>query len=220
MKKITTFLLALLLTIPAMAVTFNSGDVIYLNAGGSGLWDQGGAKFSAAFDDADFASEFGKKTDEGYYIFTVPGTGKSYKGVRFVRNTNAATSPGWDPKWNETNKITAIEGKNLYTITGWGGADGSWSTYTPTVAEELVIPDGLFSYNEGEIAVFFVNTKSWTKINAHVWGGAGDYTSWPGEAMTQVDGKVNDKYNCYKWVYDGAKTAIPEIERASCRERV
>ena len=212
MKKITTFLLALLLTIPAMAVTFNSGDVIYLNAGGSGLWDQGGAKFSAAFDDADFASEFGKKTDEGYYIFTVPGTGKSYKGVRFVRNTNAATSPGWDPKWNETNKITAIEGKNLYTITGWGGADGSWSTYTPTVAEELVIPDGLFSYNEGQFAIFLVNKSNWATVNAWIWGdGNNNYTggTWPGKKMTKVDGEINGKYECYKWVYTGAYTNEP-----------
>ena len=212
MKKITTFLLALLLTIPAMAVTFNSGDVIYLNAGGSGLWDQGGAKFSAAFDDADFASEFGKKTDEGYYIFTVPGTGKSYEGVRFVRNTNAATSPGWDPKWNETNKITAIEGKNLYTITGWGGADGSWSTYTPTVAEELVIPDGLFSYNEGQFAIFLVNKSNWATVNAWIWGdGNNNYTggTWPGKEMTKVDGEINGKYECYKWVYTGAYTNEP-----------
>ena len=212
MKKITTFLLALLLTIPAMAVTFNSGDVIYLNAGGSGLWDQGGAKFSAAFDDADFASEFGKKTDEGYYIFTVPGTGKSYEGVRFVRNTKAATSPGWDPKWNETNKITAIEGKNLYTITGWGGADGSWSTYTPTVAEELVIPDGLFSYNEGQFAIFLVNKSNWATVNAWIWGdGNNNYTggTWPGKEMTKVDGEINGKYECYKWVYTGAYTNEP-----------
>ena len=75
---------------------------------------------------------------------------------------------------------------------------------TPAVAEELVIPDGLFSYSEGQLAVFFVNNGNFSKPNVHVWGGYS--TTWPGTAMTKVDGLVNDKYDCYKWVITTAES--------------
>ena len=32
-------------------------------------------------------------------------------------------------KWNETGDLAIPEGKNLYTITGWGANDGEWSVY-------------------------------------------------------------------------------------------
>ena len=30
--------------------------------------------------------------------------------------------------WNKTDDLTIPSGKNCYTITGWGGKDGNWST--------------------------------------------------------------------------------------------
>ena len=210
MKKITTFLLALLLVIPAMAVNLTGGEVLYLKTNGNINWATDNARFAMYLCNGTSSAEWVDMTlvEPGIYQGVVP-SGKNHKNVIFCRMNPSSSTNDWGNKWNQSGDLTYDGTKNLFTPSGWDGATTTWSTYTPAVAEELVIPDGLFSYNEGEIAVFFVNTKSWTKINAHVWGGAGDYTSWPGEAMTQVDGKVNDKYNCYKWVYDGAKTAIP-----------
>ena len=210
MKKITTFLLALLLVIPAMAVNLTGGEVLYLKTNGSTNWAADNARFAMYLCNGTSSAEWVDMTlvEPGIYQGVVP-SGKNHKNVIFCRMNPSSSTNDWGNRWNQSGNLTYDGTKNLFTPSGWDGAITTWSTYTPAVAEELVIPDGLFSYNEGEIAVFFVNTTSWTIINAHVWGGAGDYTSWPGEAMTQVDGKVNDKYNCYKWVYDGAKTAIP-----------
>ena len=210
MKKITTFLLALLLVIPAMAVNLTGGEVLYLKTNGSTNWAADNARFAMYLCNGTSSAEWVDMTlvEPGIYQGVVP-SGKNHKNVIFCRMNPSSSTNDWGNRWNQSGNLTYDGTKNLFTPSGWDGATTTWSTYTPAVAEELVIPDGLFSYNEGEIAVFFVNTTSWTIINAHVWGGAGDYTSWPGEAMTQVDGKVNDKYNCYKWVYDGAKTAIP-----------
>jgi len=52
MKKITTLvalLMATAMTFGLMATTNGAGRVIYLNTGGSSLWDQGGAKFAIWF---------------------------------------------------------------------------------------------------------------------------------------------------------------------------
>ena len=210
MKKITTFLLALLLTIPAMA-TIPAGTY-YLKPNSN--WTQANARFAVYFWDSsgnyDWA-DMTKVDDPDNTVYQVEISGEK-AGIILCRMNPEATTNNWNNKWNQTGDITDLNDFNCVTIN-----DGQWdcgsnfttSTYTPPVAEELVIPDGLFSYNEGEIAVFFVNTTSWTEINAHVWSDGGDYTSWPGETMTQVAGTVNGKYNCYEWVYDGSKTGLP-----------
>lgn len=210
MKKITNFLLALLLTIPAMA-TIPAGTY-YLKPNSN--WTQSNARFAVYFWDSSSSdwADMTKVDDPNNTVYQVEISGEK-TGIIFCRMNPGTTTNNWDNKWNQTGDINGLDGNNCVTIN-----DGQWdcgsnytkSTYTPPVAEELVIPDGLFSYNEGEIAVFFVNTTSWTNINAHVWSDSGgDYTSWPGETMTQVAGTVNDKYNCYEWVYDGSKTGLP-----------
>ena len=189
MKKFTTFLLALLLTIPAMA-GITSGETIYLNAGGSSLWDQADAKFSAYFW-ADgitgvFATEFGKKNAlSGCYEFTVPGSNTTYDHCIFLRNSSSATSPGWNNEWDRTGDLTI--NNNLYTITGW--SYGKWSTYTPpsiylvgtfnswTQKDETYIfttnADNLLSYT-GAIAV---NSQFKLITSGSVWLGDGGTTS-------------------------------------------
>ncbi|MGN0452321.1 MAG: starch-binding protein [Ruminococcus sp.] len=38
----------------------------------------------------------------------------------------------------------------------------------------------------GNITVYFTNNQNWSKVNAHIWGSAGNMTFWPGQAMTYV----------------------------------
>lgn len=114
--------------------------------------------------------------ESGIYQGVVP-SGKNHKNVIFCRMNPSSSTNDWGNKWNQSGDLTYDGTNNLFTPSAWDGATTTWSTYTPTVAEELVIPDGLFSYSEGQLAVFFVNNGNFSKPNVHVWGGYS--TTWP-----------------------------------------
>lgn len=108
--------------------TGEEGQVIYLNAGGSGLWDQAGAWFEAWSWGAGEGSWY-KMTSagSGLYKCTVP---EGNNNIIFVRRGPDMVS-GWDVDvhyWNKTDDLVIPAGSNCYTITGWGGSDGKWST--------------------------------------------------------------------------------------------
>lgn len=103
----------------------------YLNTGGASLWNQGEAWFLAHFWDAN-----GVTLD----IKMVLDSGNTYKAevydfynqvifLRMAKNGTQANmwTEGNDGYWNKTDNLTIPAGKNQYTITGWGGTDGSWS---------------------------------------------------------------------------------------------
>ena len=63
---------------------------------------------------------------------TIPA---GYTDVIFVRFANASTTPSWeDNMWNQTVNLTVQEGKDMFSITGWGDYEGApctgvWSKY-------------------------------------------------------------------------------------------
>lgn len=81
-------------------------------------WNNSGSSVDLKMDDNDA---------DGVYEVTFDG---SYTHIIFVRSNPESTTPGdWDKKWNQTaDLIVPTDGKNLYTITGWGESKGSWST--------------------------------------------------------------------------------------------
>lgn len=117
--------------------TISGGGIIYLNSGGSSIWDQASAWFSVYFMDANksttkFVSM--TKVTGNYYYATVP-TG-TWKYVIFVRNNPTDKTADWTNVWNQTADLETQSDKNLYTITGW--SYGSWSTYQPAATGSLV----------------------------------------------------------------------------------
>lgn len=105
------------------------GKVIYLNAGGSSLWDQAGAWFEvwSWADGAEGSWYSMTSAGTGVYQCTIP-TGN--KNIIFVRRGPDMTT-GWDQDvhyWNKTDDLVIPAGSNCYTITGWGGSEGTWST--------------------------------------------------------------------------------------------
>ena len=145
--KILTLVLALVMlfsilavvAVPASAATISTGTKVYLNAGGSSYWDQGGAWFSAYFMDANKKTcqfvTMTKDSDSGYYVAEAPSGTWTY--VIFVRNNPTDKVADWTNVWNQTADLAIQSGKNLYKITGWGSSSngnkstGSWSNYTP-----------------------------------------------------------------------------------------
>ena len=123
-----------------------SAKTIYLNAGGSSLWDQGGAVFFAHSWSGDNYSDvkMGLVT-AGVYSADIPD---SYGSIVFVRMPNGSTALNWDTKWNQTADLTIPSGKDCYTITGWGEGEGAkstgeWSTYSgPTTMDYYLAGSG------------------------------------------------------------------------------
>ena len=107
----------------------NTAYTLFLNAGGSGLWDQAGAVFWAHLWDAQGNSSDVLLTDEnsdGIYELVLDAATWTY--VIFVRGNDTTTTAGdWDKKWNQTADLTIPADKTTYTITGWGPNDGTWN---------------------------------------------------------------------------------------------
>ena len=130
--------LAMVLAILPMAVFAADTKTIYLNAGGSSLWDQADAWFAAWVWGSADGDQWVIGTDnnsDGTYEFAVPSDAT---GMKFLRMSSAATEPSWiqgdSGYWNATGDLTIpTDGKNCYTIAGWGEADGAWVTLGGTV---------------------------------------------------------------------------------------
>lgn len=114
MKKLFSFVCAL---VCAMSL---SAKTIYLNAGGSSLWDKEGAVFVEDISDKDMTAVEGAF---GYYQVSIEDSQTKVKFLRMKGDKNT--------QWNATNELTIpTDGNDCYTITGWGAGDGNWSKYT------------------------------------------------------------------------------------------
>lgn len=120
MKKIFTFGAAVL-----CGLTLNA-KTLYLNPGsGDSNWTKDGAVlFVHSWDAQDDDAQF---TGSGDVLSAEIPDGNNH--VKIVRMPAGSASLNWDSKWNETGDLAIPEGKNLYTITGWGANDGEWSVY-------------------------------------------------------------------------------------------
>lgn len=184
MKKITLLAALLMATTTMFAI---SGRTIYLNAGGSSLWDQAGAKFAA------YTFEPGTGAFSAFMTL-VPGETAVYKAtinitdtkIIFLRLKDTAASPNWSDAWNQTGDLT-LGSDNLYTITGWGGLDGTWSTYSPTPVGldqtelmEVYANNGTI-YAAGNLEIFTLTGINITSKNGNL----------KGAYIVKVDGKVS-----------------------------
>ena len=120
MKKIFTFWAAVL-----CGLTLNA-KTLYLNPGsGDNNWAKDGAVlFVHSWDAQDDDAQF---TGSGDVLSAEIPDGNNH--VKIVRMPAGSASLNWDTKWNATGDLAIPEGKNLYTITGWGTNDGEWSVY-------------------------------------------------------------------------------------------
>lgn len=98
---------------------------IYLNTGGSSLWDQAGAWFAAKVDGVWY--KLVDKDLDGNYQVDIP---ENAKKITFYRNDPSKTAMEESSAWNYTNELD-IAG-NCYTITAWGNetavCTGKWTT--------------------------------------------------------------------------------------------
>ena len=140
MKKFTTLLLALLLVLPAMAVTMTGGEVLYLTPNSN--WKQSNARFAVYFfgnNGNTWASMTKVEGETDLYQVTVPSG--SWNNLIFCRMNPSASANNWNNKWNQTSDLTYDGTNNHYTVKSgtWDSGGGTWSVYTPPVAGEPVL---------------------------------------------------------------------------------
>ena len=132
LKRFLSLALALVMVIgmlPAGIVRAEAAEstrTIYLDAGGSGLWDQADAWFfvHAWLDNDSQDVKMEKDSTTGYYKAEINA---EYTKLLFARKNPSNTNIDWNDVWNQTADLTIEGNNNLYTITGWGGTDGNWS---------------------------------------------------------------------------------------------
>lgn len=137
MKKVLGFVLTLVIMCGMLPMTSNAAEgttTYYLNAGGSGLWDQADAWFAAWCWGDGVEGHWVKPTEKntaGYYVFEVSS---ACTKIHFVRNNPEYSTPAWDregkPIWNETSDLTLSKTANgcVYTIDNWDTLDDTkWS---------------------------------------------------------------------------------------------
>lgn len=103
-----------------------SAKTIYLNTGGSSLWNQANAVFFIHSWGAEENDALMSLVSGDIYSANIPDGNNA---LLFVRMPAGSTAIDWAGKWNQTNDMNIPDGKNMYTITGWGAGDGNWSTY-------------------------------------------------------------------------------------------
>ena len=123
-----------------LATSFNAqAKTIYLNTGGTALWETDGAdKFAVWHWQGSGSGQF---TD---WMTRVEGStwqvtiSDASDHVIFCRCATTAAAAAWDKVWNQTNDLELSDGLDLYTITGWGSdkSVGVWSTY----GDDPVVP--------------------------------------------------------------------------------
>ena len=171
MKKITLFLVALLVSMTTFAANLVGGTTVYLKP--SGDWNKDNARFAIyCWDDAAGEAWYDMQVTPNnpiIYSVTIP-TGKDFTGFKFVRMNPATTENNWDNKWNETGNLTYDAAKTQYNVSGWD--NGSWGEYTTPekctltlVGDNTTLFGTAWSTDKTENDMTYSqSSKKWTKV--------------------------------------------------------
>lgn len=102
---------------------------IYLNTGGTGLWNTDNAKFFVhSWNETGHADLQMMLHEADVYKVSIP---EDHNSIIFLRLAPEATQVVWegDLFWNKTADLTIPASKDCYAIRGWGEYLGSWILY-------------------------------------------------------------------------------------------
>lgn len=161
---------------------------IYLNAGGSALWDQGGAVFFVhSWEGTNTNEKDLKMSLVGVGVYGVEAPDENSK-IIFVRMPNGSTALNWATMWNQTNDLVIPEDRNCYQITGWGEGEGAkstgvWTTYEPEPLSFYIAGEGLPGVTWDNHLLMENNTISFTDLPAGTYKFKVTTGNWAGIIM-------------------------------------
>ena len=124
---------------------------IYLDTGGTSLWDQAGAWFDAH-------CWMGVEESADYTMTKVEGTSiyKATINANYQKLVFARVEPGkeldadWTYVWNKTEDLDIPADKEIYTITGWGSdtnvCPGQWEASAHTCTAGAVVKEHVVAH--------------------------------------------------------------------------
>ncbi len=126
MKKITLFLLTILISCSAWAVNITNGTQLFLKPNSN--WKTDNARFAAYFFGSSGISWASmKKVDGAENIYEVTAPSGTWSNVIFCRMNPSSSTNDWNNKWNQTGDLTFDGTKDLFTITQWDNQTSGWS---------------------------------------------------------------------------------------------
>lgn len=130
MKKLTLFLLTLIISCSAWGANITGGTKLYLTPNAN--WNQSNARFAAYFfgDGEAWVSMTKVNGETNLYEVTTPA-GKNFTNVIFCRMNPSASANNWNNKWNQTSDLVYNGTSNHYTVKEgtWDKGGGTWSKY-------------------------------------------------------------------------------------------
>ena len=164
----------LLLILSAVCCFSLNARILYLDTGGSSLWETGGAQFAVwHWQGSNSGSWSALMTNVSGSVWQTTINDAS-DHVIFVRLNNTATAPDWTAKWNQTEDLTVSDDYDLYIITGWGEEDGNWSQYGAQPTTPPVTPSDYSTAAPMQCEDVMLQAFYW---GSNLDGGYGD-TKW------------------------------------------
>ena len=103
---------------------------LYLNTGGSSLWETDGAnKFAIWHWQGANSGQWSNWMTQVEGSIWKTDISDNSDMVIFCRFNTAAGNQDWSMVWNQTDDLTLPSDKDMYVITGWNKDEGDWSTY-------------------------------------------------------------------------------------------
>ena len=216
MKKITTFLLAVVFMAMSASATVtvnvrtSTGDAPYLYA-----WDGAGNKLNGEWP--------GTVMDESQ-TYTTTVDGLVWFTQTFEQDAiNIVFNDGEDPAIQSSN-IMGVTGTAFFTFDiEEGEYEDVTSTYISDTGFDVSTLPSTVAYVEGKEFAYFIAPVTWTNCNVWAWNsitGTNFTTSgaWPGDPITLI-GNTTDGYPVYQWIGADIVEGCSGAHLLSCRFR-
>lgn len=106
--------------------------------------------------------------------------------------------------WSNDGNVNYYYDGDYYILIYYAGTTIN-STQSPIICASTTLPE-----QPEDVTLYFVNTDNWTPIQAYVFvaGSSNSYKTWPGEAMTEVDGVTVNGHKVYSYTFPETFTRI------------
>ena len=169
------FIMALMLLLGTGSI-WGAQKALYLNAGGSSLWDQGGAKFVAYVWADDVSATWHEATKVGSY-YQVMVSDKVTKVIWLRKDPSGYVYNNWTC-WNRVGDVTGMDTNNLTTVNGWNESSFKTSYYDDISTYTVSGTDNAVKLSDSDKWVTYTLYKDGTAVSSSAKTGTGSALSW------------------------------------------
>ena len=155
---------------------WGANKALYLDAGGSSLWDQASAKFVAYVWADGVNATWHEATKVGSYYQVIVSDNVT-KVIWLRKNPSGYVYNDWNC-WNRVGDVTGMDTNNLTTVTGWGGSDFKTSYYDDITTYTVSGTDATVKLSDSDKWVTYTLYKDGSAVANSGKAGIGSALSW------------------------------------------